>query len=229
MAFADDGFALLPGIDPSECAAILERLQDMPRDGSRGGLRHVLNVPQVAELIQHPAIRNPIETILGSKAFAFKATYFEKSPESNWFVGWHQDIVIPVAEQIDAPGFSHWTEKSGVLHTQPPREVLEAIVAVRVNLDASTPENGALEVLPQTHHSGILQAEQFADFIREIRPVQCLTPVGGLVLMRPLLLHASSRMIQPTSRRVLHFEFAARDLPYGLQWQRRIPLLRDGS
>jgi hypothetical protein len=43
-------------------------------------------------------------------------------------------------------------------------------------------------------------------------------PRGGVLLMRPLLLHASSASQVPRHRRVLHIEWAAQELPGGLQW-----------
>jgi hypothetical protein len=41
---------------------------------------------------------------------------------------------------------------------------------------------------------------------------------GGAVVMRPLLLHSSTTAATPRHRRVLHFEYAAVDLPRGLKW-----------
>ena len=138
-SFTRDGFSIDPtGIGKSASAELINALSLIPRDTSRGGIRHLLNVPVIAALASHPSIRKPIEAILGPGVFAFKATYFEKSPGSNWFVGWHQDDMIPVAKKLDVSGFSRWSEKSGVTHAQPPADILERIVAVRVNLDAST-------------------------------------------------------------------------------------------
>jgi hypothetical protein len=38
--------------------------------------------------------------------------------------------------------------------------------------------------------------------------------------MRPLLLHASSKAINPNRRRVLHFLFGSASLPLGLEWDK---------
>ena len=47
----------------------------------------------------------------------------------------------------------------------------------------------------------------------------CPVPAGGALLMRPLLLHASSKSRSGKARRVLHLVFAPRTLPDGLRWR----------
>ena len=68
-------------------------------------------------------INTNLVTILGRispSLFLTKAIYFDKSPEANWYVTWHQDIVINVKEKIETEGFSGWTKKSGVYGVCPP-------------------------------------------------------------------------------------------------------------
>ena len=117
-------------------------------------------------------------------------------------------------ERIDVPGFGPWSIKSGVPHVQPPVEVLEQMVAVRLHLDDCGEENGPVRVLPGSHRLG-----------RMVNPpwgvpsgVSCVVPRGGVLLMRPLLWHASSPAASPAHRRVVHIEFAAMPLPGGLKW-----------
>jgi hypothetical protein len=52
-------------------------------------------------------------------------------------------------------------------------------------------------------------------------------PRGGLILMKPLLVHASSPAIRPDHRRVIHLEFTAVELPDNLEWFSRAPLETD--
>jgi hypothetical protein len=52
----------------------------------------------------------------------------------------------------------------------------------------------------------------------EIAEVSCAVEAGDALLMRPLLLHASSRSTRATHRRVLHLEYAWFPLPDGLAW-----------
>jgi hypothetical protein len=49
-----------------------------------------------------------------------------------------------------------------------------------------------------------------------------MIPRGGALLMRPLLLHASSACVVPKPRRVIHLEFVAEHLPDGLEWFDRV-------
>jgi hypothetical protein len=87
---------------------------------------------------------------------------FDKTPEANWFVPWHQDRTIAVAARIDAPGFERWTIKDGTNHVEPPIPLLEQMVTLRIHLDACTEDGGALEVLPGSHRNGRLEKAQRA-------------------------------------------------------------------
>ncbi|WP_459204068.1 phytanoyl-CoA dioxygenase family protein [Ralstonia pseudosolanacearum] len=129
---------------------------------------------------------------------------------------------MPVAERIDDPALQGWSEKEGRLYVQPPRQVLEALIAVRLHLDDCGATAGPLRVVPGSHRQGRLtQAQMLAE--RERRgEVACLSDRGGVLLMRPLLLHASSRSTGALSRRVLHFVFGPRTLPLGLRWAQAV-------
>ena len=48
--------------------------------------------------------------------------------------------------------------------------------------------------------------------------VEVPTKRGDALLMRPLVLHASSKSSGSSLRRVLHFVFGPEVLPYGLAW-----------
>jgi len=87
--------------------------------------------------------------------------------------------------------------------------VLERIIALRLHLDDSTSFNGPLRVLPGTHSLGVLSDQEVARMSAKIQPLECLSPAGGVVMMRPLLVHASSKSRGPQPRRVLHIEYAS--------------------
>jgi hypothetical protein len=72
---------------------------------------------------------------LADRCFPVRAIYFDKTPDSNWNVAWHQNLTIAVRERRDAAGFGPWSVKAGVPHVQPPVELLEHLVAVRLHLD----------------------------------------------------------------------------------------------
>ncbi|HVH69862.1 MAG TPA: phytanoyl-CoA dioxygenase family protein [Candidatus Dormibacteraeota bacterium] len=183
--------------------------------------RNLLTVPIVRELATSPSVRALAETVLGKKCFAVKATFFNKTQEANWKVVWHQDLTIAVRERLDVDGFGPWTTKGGVWHVQPSAEVMSGILAIRLHLDESGLDNGPLRVIPGSHRNGRLSAEQVRQR-KEEPAVTCTVPKGGALLMRPLLLHASSECAVVKSRRVIHLEFAAAELPLGLHWHDKV-------
>ncbi|WP_141215531.1 hypothetical protein [Hahella sp. CCB-MM4] len=55
-------------------------------------------------------------------------------------------------------------------------------------------------------------------FCREHISVSCEAIEGSILVMRPHLLHASSKAIAPTNRRILHVEYSDYRLPEGIHW-----------
>ena len=152
--------------------------------------------------------------------FLTKAIYFDKTPESNWFVSWHQDIVINVKEMIETPGFTNWTKKHGVYGVCPPDEYLKSTVTIRIHLDDADEFNGALKVV-QGSHNKKLSDEEIALISQNSTPLTCEVGAGGVHIMRPLLLHSSAKATSQKRRRVLHLEFNTMELPNGLAWAER--------
>ena len=148
-----------------------------------------------------------------------RAILFDKTPVANWKVAFHQDLAIAVAERRAVDGFGPWSIKSGVPHVHAPAALLEGMVSARVHLDDCGLEHGPLRVMPGTHRLGKLTAARIATLRKKCEPITCIAPAGSVLLMRPLLLHASSAATRPSAhRRVLHLEFAAEQLPGGLKW-----------
>jgi ectoine hydroxylase-related dioxygenase (phytanoyl-CoA dioxygenase family) len=146
--------------------------------------------------------------MLGGTARCFKATLFDKSPTSNWLVTWHQDLALPLLNQVDAPGWGPWSRKGGQLYALAPAGVLAQVVALRLHLDDSRTDNGPLRVLPDTHRRGRLSEVLIAELADNTPSVDCLVAAGGVVAMRPLVVHASSKSTSALPRRVLHLEYA---------------------
>ena len=189
------------------------------RSGRVFGLRNLLNaVPFTRAFANSASIRSLVEPILGSSARVVRAIYFDKHKDANWKVAWHQDVTIAVREKLDVDGFSAWSIKAGITHVQPPVSVLNNMLTVRVHLDHTGETNGALRVIPGTHRFGRLDSNQISYWKEQQRPVTCSVRSGGVVIMRPLLLHSSLPAVNPQHRRVLHFEYSASDLPGGLEW-----------
>jgi ectoine hydroxylase-related dioxygenase (phytanoyl-CoA dioxygenase family) len=91
-------------------------------------------------------------------------------------------------------------------------------MALRLHLDDSRPDNGPLRVLPGTHTLGVLTESDIARLWTEVPAVDCTVSTGGVVVMRPLIVHASSKAESDLPRRVLHIEYArSLDLGDGLK------------
>jgi ectoine hydroxylase-related dioxygenase (phytanoyl-CoA dioxygenase family) len=145
---------------------------------------------------------------LGSGASPFRATLFEKSGRTNWLIPWHQDTALPLTSSFDAPGWGPWSEKSGIHYVHAPTWALSRVLALRVHLDASTIDNGPLCVVPYSHLAGVLADDGVTDYVSRHEHVECLVHRGGVLAMRPLLIHASSKARSSDPRRVLHIEYA---------------------
>jgi len=222
-----DGFAVIENlIDRNILDRIEKELQDIEVDhlasqraGKAFGLRNLMSaVPLTRELANSDSLRSLIEPVLRGKARVVRTIYFDKHKDANWKVAWHQDLTIAVREKIDVEGFRAWSTKAGITHVQPPVTVLEQMSTLRVHLDDTDKTNGALRVLPGTHCFGRLEPDQIQYWKQQQNPATCSVKRGGVVLMRPLLLHSSLPSLNPTHRRVLHFEYASLDLPSGLEW-----------
>lgn len=220
-----DGFAIVEGVLSrtivEHLLTSLEHISDTGSVRKRGGIfavRNLLDVsPEVRELAHSEAIRTPVAPVLGERFFPVRGILFDKIPDANWKVPWHQDVTIAVQERVEAEGFGPWSMKADVLHVQPPAEVLEHMVSVRLHLDNCDEENGALRVIPGSHLHGRI-SEDDIPAMRETPEVVCAVSVGGALLMRPLLLHASSPSRVPGHRRVVHLDFASVQLPNGMRW-----------
>ncbi len=170
--------------------------------------------------------RYPERNLLSVPSVQVRGIFFNKTRSSNWKVVWHQDLTIAVRERREVNGFGAWTMKAGVLHVQPPPEVMSGILAIRLHLDESGIDNGPLRLVAGSHREGRFSAERIGSWDKE-NSVTCTVPKGGALVMRPLLLHASSACVIPKSRRVIHLEFAAAELPQGLDWHDRVSVERE--
>ena len=217
-----DGFALVAEVlKDATVSALIETLAALQIEGAAGA-RNLLDVAAVQTLARSAPIRALVEPVLGPRCFAVRGIYFDKTPEANWKVPYHQDLSIAVKQKREVAGFGPWSEKAGVVHVQPPTEILQAMLTTRLHLDACDAGNGVLRVLPRTHRLGKLSAPQIARQRQTGAEIACAVPRGGALLMRPLLLHASSPATRPTHRRVIHLEWAAQPLPGVLQWHAQI-------
>ncbi|HUP14323.1 MAG TPA: phytanoyl-CoA dioxygenase family protein [Niastella sp.] len=184
--------------------------------------RFVKEVPAISPLVFSSRLRNIIDQLFGSGYFLVKSIYFDKPEESNWFVAYHQDLTISVDQKKQVTGFEQWTVKNDQFAVQPPVALLENIFTVRIHLDDTDENNGALKIVPGSHRKGIYRPETI-DWNTE-KEVVCKVQSGGIMIMQPLLLHASNRTTNNNKRRVIHLEFSNQLLPGELQWAEYLPL-----
>jgi hypothetical protein len=228
-AFRDDGYFICDEVISSgdverlrRAVADLANRQEVRRKRSVYGVRNLLEIcPSVRSLAAEPSVRQFATAVLGDSAFAVRAIFFDKVPDANWSLFWHQDNAIAVKERREIPGFAAWSNKAGVWQVQPPAEILAQMIAVRVHLDDCGPDNGPLRVLPGSHRFGWLD-DELDDWKSRVPEVVCTVRCGGIVAMCPLTVHASAASEAASHRRVIHIEYAAAELPSGLEWRNRI-------
>lgn len=177
-------------------------------------------VPEIKDLVFNDNIKRVIKEIFGEKYFAVKSIYFDKPETSNWYVAYHQDLTISVDKKIDLPNFGPWTTKQNQFAVQPPLKVLENIYTIRIHLDDTDENNGALKVVPKSHAKGIYRPENI-DWTVETEEI-CKVEKGGIMIMKPLTLHGSNRTTNGRKRRVIHIEFSDMQLPEVLQWSEKM-------
>jgi len=180
-------------------------------------------IPDVLPLLLNSRLKDVISTIFGSDYFVVKSIYFDKPAASNWYVAYHQDLTISVDQKSDIQNFGPWTVKQNQFAVQPPLQILENIYTIRIHLDETNKDNGALKVVPQSHSKQIYRPETI-NWETETETI-CNVNKGGIMIMKPLLLHSSGRTINNGRRRVIHIEFSSAQLPEPLQWAEKSALI----
>lgn len=169
-------------------------------------------------------LRSLLSHFFSDEYYLTKAIYFDKPKTSNWFVAYHQDLSISVNKKAEIQDYKNWTFKKGQYGVQPPETILKNIVTVRIHLDNTTKENGALKVIPTSHLNGVVRIDSF-DF-KNKKEVDCEVERGAVMLMKPLTLHASNRTTNNQQRRVIHLEFSNLNLETPLIWLEKLVINR---
>ncbi len=159
-----------------------------------------------------------VTEILGENARPVRSVYFDKTPDTNWNVAWHQDTSIVVKKKLDISGFLNWSEKDGIPHVEPPVKYLNNILTVRIHVDKANKSSGVLRVVPKTHVNGRVKSGEILNIVEHVKIIECDANPGDILLMRPLLFHSSRKASNPSRRRVIHIEYSAMDLPGNLEW-----------
>jgi ectoine hydroxylase-related dioxygenase (phytanoyl-CoA dioxygenase family) len=221
MHFLENGFELVDNfISQHWLKMIVSEVEQSTNLSINSGVRHInKKLPTIADYLNSTEFQNKSQIFLPAGASLVRAILFNKSAAANWYVSWHQDKTVSVSKQFDAAGWRTWSVKDGSLHVQPPLKVLEGMITIRIHLDATPKENACLKVIPGSHKLGLLSSEQISDIVAANEVHYCEANQGAALIMRPHLLHASSKSIIPGNRRILHFEFSNWPLPDGIFWE----------
>ncbi|MDE1465558.1 phytanoyl-CoA dioxygenase family protein [Spartinivicinus poritis] len=220
MSFEENGFEIHSGfLDNDSINTIIDEIEALDSDFPKHGIRNAeKKLASVKKLVDSNLLRNKAEGYLSGKPEVVRVIVFDKTPNKNWLVTWHQDKTISVNDKKAIPGWGSWTLKDGINHVQPDVKVLEDMVTFRIHLDEANESNGCLKVIPKSHSLGILSKNEQDRVVRESEEYTCLAKPGDLLIMRPLLLHSSSKGIMPHHRRIVHIEYSSFKLPQGLAW-----------
>ena len=209
-----DGAELFPRVlDSVDLADLDDLLPDALRPGTR-----LYGNPGLAGWLQDGRVGFIARELLGSAARPVRDILFDKTPEANWALGWHQDRTIAVRQQLDVDGFVHWTTKDGALHVEPPFDLLERMITARIHLDVVTDDNGPLLIAPGSHALGRIEEPAVDDVASRCGTHACVAGAGDVWIYRTAILHASDPSRMEGRRRVLQVDFASEDLPGGLEW-----------
>ena len=214
----EDGAQLFArALDEAACIRLEAALAALP--SSVPGVR-IGDGPQLKPFLD---IAGPIGAIaaaeLGPDARPVRAILFDKTAARNWALGWHQDRTIVVKERIDADGFGPWTVKAGLIQVEPPFEILERMITVRVHLDVVDGSNAPLRIVPGSHRLGRLPEAEIEKVVATVGERLCLAERGDIWLYATPIVHASLAADPPRRRRVLQVDYSADAAPGTLAWR----------
>lgn len=218
LTLKEDGAQLFArALDETACVRLEAALAALP--AHMPGVR-IVEGPQLLPFLDAPGLIGAIAAAaLGPEARSVRAILFDKTAERNWALGWHQDRTIVVRERINAEGFGPWTVKSGLIQVEPPFEILERMVTLRVHLDAVDESNAPLRIVPGSHRLGRLPEPEIRRVVATFGERLCLAERGDVWLYATPIVHASLAADPPRRRRVLQVDYSAAATPGPLAWR----------
>lgn len=199
----------------NEVEALREEADRLSTSEGSACVRHIRSKSRIFDDL---AISERLESLLPADLSPVRSILFDKTPEENWPVPWHQDLTITVENKLEIEGYGPWSTKDGSVHVQPPVEVLERMMTIRIHLDDTPKTNGALRLIPESHSKGKIESKGVLSHVNTSEII-CACSAGDVLLMSPLILHSSNRSESPERRRIVHFEYALRDsLDDRLSW-----------
>lgn len=216
------GFVIIENIySNSEIAEILNLISSHRLDGKFGVREFLYDHPDITAIVFNEKLKKIIKHISPKCTKCIKSIYFDKPPTSNWIVNWHQDLTINLSNKAKLDTYKNWRMKNERVVVQPNQSLLDNIFTIRIHLDNCTKENGALRVIEKSHHHGVIK---IADWNKKSSDIETICEVnkGGVLVMKPLILHSSQRTGNNKNRRVIHIEFSDLELPENLKWKEKI-------
>ncbi|TQV65848.1 phytanoyl-CoA dioxygenase family protein [Exilibacterium tricleocarpae] len=220
MPKLEDGYEMVDEVlSPGQLKSIYDEIEAIEPPAKTGGIRNAeKKFSSIRKLAESEKLKVLAKSYLPDSASLVRAMLFNKTEENNWFVTWHQDRTVTVSEKFEKENWEPWSTKDGIHHVQPPVEVLNQMVTFRIHLDSTSKENGCLKVLPKSHQLGVLDHETIQTYVENHKPVVCEALARSALVMRPHILHSSSKASRPSQRRVLHLEYSSFKLPGDVTW-----------
>lgn len=220
LDFEKDGVEIRRALISSDIIESVKEDIDLENDKlKKYGVRNLEKKFQsISKLVEDETILSIARKLLNNQVSLVRAIFFDKTPDKNWFVTWHQDKTVTLNKKIALDGWGPWSIKDEVHHVQPPISVLNSMVTFRLHIDPSDEKNGCLKVIPGTHHYGILKQKEIDELVKNTSAVPCIVEAADAVIMRPHTLHSSCKADKPSHRRVVHLEYSSYELPDGASW-----------
>lgn len=210
------GAECLPGAVARDLAALRGSLAHLP--AAQAGVR-IRGVVTLAPFLgSNGSIGAIAACTLGPRSRPVRAVLFDKTAGTNWSLAWHQDRTICVERRNQVQGFGPWTTKQGMQHVAPPFELLSRMVTLRIHLDDVPATNAPLLIAPGSHKHGRVPVGAIAAVVGLCGTYSCLADAGDVWVYATPILHASEAAAVPARRRVLQVDYAAEELPSGLEW-----------
>ena len=214
---AVDGAERCRGVLTADELSLLEDL--FTRRLAKGPGTRLVGDPVLSQLLEDGrSIDRIAQAKLGPAARPVRAVLFDKRQDANWSLGWHQDRTIAVREKVDCEGFGPWTRKAGITHVEPPFDYVERMVTLRVHLDPVDSDSGPLMIALGSHRMGRIPVEQVDEIAGRLGRFVCFADAGDVWVYPTAILHASDAVRTSKRRRVLQVDYAATELPGGLEW-----------
>ena len=221
-ALKDLGYEIVEDIyTAAEVEEILALIDAAELENSFGVREFLKNNPEMIDKVFNENLRKVLHRLSPDCNKSIKSIYFDKPPSANWVVNWHQDLTINLRSKKSTDGIKNWRVTNDRTVVQPDRKLLEKIFTIRIHLDDCNKDNGALRVIEKSHKNGVVEIKEWVRS-KEGKERVCEVKKGGILVMRPLLLHSSRRTENQKNRRIIHIEFTDAELPNGLEWKEKI-------